>query len=189
MPTYIALLRGVNVSGKRILKMKDLVGVLSPPKYRNVRTYVQSGNLIFEHEGADTKKLAVTIERAIAGGFGIAPSVIIRTDHELGKIVRGNPFITDGEVDPERLYVTFLAERPGAGIPPAVEIRKDKHERFALIGSEVYLYCPNGYGRTKMNNSAFEKAFGVIATTRNWRTTTTLLRLSQHRERSGGVAP
>lgn len=176
--SYIALVRGINVTGRNMVRMKDLVKAFVSLGYTNVQSYVQSGNLVFDHGAADTGELARTIEGKIEKSLGISVKVIVRTARELEKIVRGNPFIKDPALQPDKLHVTFLAGKPGRAVVSAIGIKKEKNELFTVSGREVYLYCPNGYGRTNLNNAAFEKALGVSATTRNWRTTTRLLELS-----------
>jgi uncharacterized protein (DUF1697 family) len=174
---YIALLRGVNVGGKT-LKMADLLEVLKSKGFQNVRTYIQSGNIIFDENNIESGKLSVNIENIISKAFGISVNVIIRTEKELEKIVNNNPLIKTTNNDIDKLHVTFLRESPLPGTIQALETLKDKNEQYILIGKEVYLYCPNGYGKTKLNNANLEKKLKTIATTRNWKTTLKLLDLS-----------
>lgn len=175
---YIALLKAINVSGKT-LKMKELTDVLNSQNFRNVRTYIQSGNVIFEDNIVDTGKLATKIENIINKSFGISVNVIIRIEKELEEIVKNNPLIKATNNDLNRLHVTFLKNKPLPETIQALEILKDKNEKYEVIGKEVYLYCPNGYGRTKLNNANIEKKLKTIATTRNWKTTVILLELSK----------
>jgi uncharacterized protein (DUF1697 family) len=174
---YIALLRGVNVGGKT-LKMADLLEVLKSKGFQNVRTYIQSGNIIFDENNIEPGKLSVNIENIISKAFGISVNVIIRTEKELEKIVNNNPLIKTTNNDIDKLHVTFLRESPLPGTIQALETFKDKNEKYIINGKEVYLYCPNGYGKTKLNNANLEKKLKTIATTRNWKTTLKLLDLS-----------
>ena len=176
--TYIALLKAINVNGKT-LKMKDLVAVLDSQNFRNVRTYIQSGNIIFECDTVDAGKLSVKIENIISKSFGISVNVIIRTEKELEEIVKNNPLIKATNNDADKLHVTFLKNKSLPETIQALEILKDKNEKYEVLGKEVYLYCPNGYGRTKLNNANLEKKLKTTATTRNWKTTIKLSELSK----------
>ena len=180
--TFIALLRGINVGGQKSIKMTDLVHLFESLGMENVRTYVQSGNVLFEHASATSAQIARRIEKKIEQTYGSDVSVIIRTPVELKKVISRNPFLKKSGVQTDRLYVTFLSEVPNARSVAALDIPKDPQEKFTIAGKEVYLYCPNGYGNSKLNNTTFEKKLNVVATTRNWKTTTMLLELSQEQE-------
>ena len=175
--TYIALLRGINVSGHRPVKMDRLRELLDALGHTDVSTYLQSGNVVFHTQRRTPGELASTIGRRIAKDLGLDVAVIVRTKQELAKVVGGNPFATRG-VDAAHLHVTFLRERPTTAIVRAVEPASYLPDTFAIAGREVYLRCPNGYGRTKLNNAFFERTLGTTATTRNWKTVTALLDLA-----------
>ena len=176
--TFIALLRGINVVGHKIIKMAELAKLFESLKFRSVRTYVQSGNVIFETSASNSATLSRTIEMAIEKKFGFSVSVILRTPEELKKIVTGNPLLKDRGVQIERLYVTYLKELPEKKLVSSLEMNQASNEKYIVKAREIYLYCPNGYGRTKLNNNIFEKKLNVVATTRNWNTTTTLLEMA-----------
>ena len=176
--TCIALLRGINVVGHKIIKMAELAKLFESLKFRSVRTYVQSGNVIFETFSSNTATLSRAIETAIEKKFGFSVSVVLRTPDELKKIVSGNPFLKGRGVQTERLYVTLLKELPEKKVVSSLEMNQASNEKYVVKGREIYLYCPNGYGRTKLNNNIFEKKLNAVATTRNWKTTTTLLELA-----------
>jgi uncharacterized protein (DUF1697 family) len=171
--TGIALLRGINVSGHRPVPMARLREVLESAGLGAVRTYLQSGNVVFTAIGKPDKSRRL-IEAAIERDFGFPVPVILRDAAEWEKILAANPFFGKPGVDPEALYVTFL-DAP----PPAVALRKlddlpDSPDAFQRIGNEIHLHCPGGYGRTKLSNAAFERKLGVGATTRNWKTVNAL---------------
>ncbi len=176
------MLRGINVSGAKPVKMERLRAMFEALGFTNVRTYVQSGNVVFDSgERAATAlapKLATKIAAAIKREFGFDVPVLVLGAQELARVVDQNPFLEKREqksgIDPARLHVTFLA-----GAPPAAGLKKMEgvssgRDEFRRLGNAVYLHCPDGYGNTKLNNNAFERALGVEATTRNWKTVTTL---------------
>jgi uncharacterized protein (DUF1697 family) len=166
----IALLRGINVSGQKIVHMTDLTRAIEALGFKNVSTYGQSGNVIFDCRLAEAAQLARRIEEKLSEAFGFSINVIIRTQHELERIVKNNPLMHELDVATDKLHVTFLLDTPDASIASNLEIRTDDVEKFEIVGKEVYLYCPNGYARTKLNNAAFEKKLNTLATTRNWKT-------------------
>ena len=175
---FIALLRGVNVGGK-VLKMNELVEVLALKKYKNIKTYIQSGNIIFDLHNIKTEQLSKNIEDLINVAFGISVSVIIRTEKDFKAVIKNNPLIKITDNDINKLHVTFLKEEPLPSTLLALENLMYENERYEINGKEIYLYCPNGYGRTKLNNVNIERKLKTIATTRNWKTTLKLYELSQ----------
>lgn len=181
---YIALLRGVNVGGKNSVNMADLVRAFESLRFSRVRSYIQSGSIVFDAESHDAAGLAKAIEQKLRETLGYSVPVIIRKPGDLEKIVGGNPFIEEHGVDPTKLHVTFLAEMPDPELTRDLELKKEENERFVVADKEVYLYLPNGYARTKLNNAVFEKKFQTTATTRNWRTVKKLLELSKEGELS-----
>ena len=165
------MLRGINVGGNRGVKMEDLKRLYTSLGYQNVRTYVQSGNVVFEHHDANSSKLAGEIEKSLKQHFGFDISVVIRTDKELKRLIDKNPFT---EKDESKMHVTFLSTKPRTFSTDQIDGFVASGEAFLISGQDIYLFCPNGYGRTKLSNNFFEKTLKVIATTRNWRTTKTL---------------
>ena len=179
MPTYIALLRGINVSGHKAIKMEDLRSSFGALKFSSVETYVQSGNVVFAAENDSVAALSEKIERRILRDFGFSVPVFLRTAKEWDEIIKGNPFRTDTAIDQSKLHITFLSVVAPKRAAEALQPLALKPEQFRVIGSKIYLYCPNGYGRTKLSNNAIEKKLSVGATTRNWRTVNTLLAMTQ----------
>jgi uncharacterized protein (DUF1697 family) len=170
---FLSLLRGVNVGGKKV-PMADLRNLYEELGFKNVTTYIQSGNVIFESKtaaGATSKK----IEKKIFETFGFSISVIIRTKEELVSIISKNPFLKEKNIAEEKLYVIFLAETPDPELTKKAIEADYGPERFVIKEKTIYLYCPVGYGEAKLNNNFFEKKLKVAATTRNWRTTNILL--------------
>lgn len=176
MAIYIALLRGVNV-GQNSLRMERLRELWLELGFRNPTTYVQSGNVVFEAEGPSSNWLPA-IEQRLAGETRLPVSVIVRTPTQLRRIITANPFLRETGIDSSKLHVTFLATAAGKEALKKLEALNAGVDRLCLTGEEVYLYCPNGYGRTKLSNSALEKALRVRATTRNWNTTNKLYEIA-----------
>lgn len=175
---YIALLRGINIGRSKRIKMADLVKTLESLGFKNIKTYLQSGNVIFEYDSSNISEIEGSIERKISETFSFSVDVIIRTKDELENIVNGNPFISEPDIELDKLHVTFLSDIPDQKAVLNLDINAAENEKFEIIGREVYLYCPNGYARTKLKNDVFEKKLNITATTRNWKTTNKLLELS-----------
>jgi uncharacterized protein (DUF1697 family) len=175
MTTYAALLRGVNV-GRNKLAMTDLRALLSDLGGEEVRTYLQSGNAVFGHSRTDPAWLAQEIEKGLAD-LGVTSRVLLRTGEELAGVLAANPYLAR-ESDPAKLHVTFLAGPPAPDRIERLQVPAGETGTFSLQDKEIYLHCPDGYGRTKLNNSFFESRLAAVATTRNWRTVTALSELA-----------
>jgi uncharacterized protein (DUF1697 family) len=168
MVTHIALIRGVNVGGN-MLRMEHLKQMLATLGFADVRTYLQSGNALFRARGTSAK-LAATIERALVEVTRLPVSVVVRTPAELQRAIAANPFPREASAAPRTVHVTFLAAAPSeAGIAALGRIEAGV-DRWQATGAQIYLHCPHGYGRSKLSNTAIERALGVRATTRNWST-------------------
>ncbi len=175
MNRYVSLLRGVNVTGYRPVPMARLATLIRNLGYSDVRTYLQSGNVVFGSESDNAARIGGSIETAIEREFGFPVTVIMRRPADLKKIIAGSPFIRRQGVDERYLHVTFLRSRAEpALIKSLVAPDKKSPDEFKIAGSEVYVHCPGGYGRTKISNTFFEKKLNVAATTRNWRTVNAL---------------
>jgi uncharacterized protein (DUF1697 family) len=162
VPTYIALLRGVNVGG-RTLPMADLRASFDSLGHAEVRTYIQSGNVVFRAGSGSKAAVRSEIETAITRDSHLDVTVLLRTPAELTSIVKRNPFGPDA-------YVTFLDDKPTAAQVAAIDPAPYAPDEFAVDGREVFIRCANGYGRTKINNAFFERKLVTKATTRNWNT-------------------
>ncbi len=178
MSVLIAMLRGVNVGGHHKIKMTDLKALCERLGFSNVRTYIQSGNVIFESKEKGDESLAKKIGTAIEKKYGFCPEVIVRTDEEMHSIVKKNPFAKQ-EVDPAKLAVFFLASDPGKAAREAVSRIEADPEVIKPVGSEIYIYFPDGQGKTKLKFATIEKAINKIAyTARNWNTVEKLLEMA-----------
>ncbi|RAV22849.1 DUF1697 domain-containing protein [Paenibacillus contaminans] len=170
MNTYIALLRGINVSGQKLIKMAHLKEVFETMPFGRVRTYIQSGNVLFESDDRNTDELCVRIERKLKEVYGFDVSVVIRSVGDLDAIIARNPFLVDMLKDGEKLYVSFLSKEPAAEAMEKLMSYRSEADDFQIIGREVYLLSRQGYGKSLISNNFVEKKLGVIATTRNWET-------------------
>ena len=179
MYTFISILRGINVSGQKIIKMDDLRKLYEGLNFTNVRTYIQSGNVIFGHTLQDLKHLEMQIEEQILQKFGFQVPVMVKEINDLKNIVKENPYSDFKEEGLSKLHVTFLGEKPDQIYIDKIKEREYNPDQFIIIGKAVYLFCPNGYGQTKLTNNFFENKLKVKATTRNWRTVNELIRVAE----------
>ncbi|MGH1337658.1 MAG: DUF1697 domain-containing protein [Aureispira sp.] len=171
---YIALLRGINVSGKNKLPMADLRALCERLGWQNVQSYIQSGNLRFELERSEGAASALSV--AIKQEFGYEVPVLVRPQAYFQERLQ-NPFLEeDRALELKALHATFLATSPTATQITALKAKDHKGDQWTVVNDCVYLYCPNGYGRTKLTNKYLEKNLGAVATTRNWRTLNKLAR-------------
>ncbi len=168
MTTLIALLRGINMGGHHKLPMDELSSLLTEMGLRDIRTYIQSGNVVFRSEAKNNAALAAKISAAIEAQHGFAPQVLLLDAEELRKAMANNPY-PEAEAVPTSLHLLFLAEVPRHGDLKGLEALKTASERFALKGKVFYLHAPDGVGRSKLAARA-EKLLGVTASGRNWNT-------------------
>lgn len=174
MNRYISLLRGINVSGQKLIKMVELVKLFEDLGFKNVITYLQSGNVIFDTKLSDKKNISDVIEKGINKKYGFNVSVLLKTADDFKMILKNNPFLKEKNPETEKFYVTMLY-----GVPEKKylillsELKIDKDE-FSIFEDVIYINCPDGYGRTKLNNNFFESKLKVTATTRNWKTINSL---------------
>jgi uncharacterized protein (DUF1697 family) len=179
MAVFISLLRGINVGGQKKVKMADLKAVYEALSLENVTTYVQSGNVVFESSESETFALSQKIYEGIEKAFGFSAEIITRTVDDWRELIEHNPFGKNSEKDPKYLHVTLLAEVPDKQLVQDVSTMRFEPDEYIVQGDVVYLYCPNGYGRTKLTNTFWEKKLKVGATTRNWNTVNKLLELAE----------
>ena len=168
METYIALFRGINVGGNNLLPMKEVVGLLESMGAHKVKTYIQSGNVVFQSKEKDPAKLGKRLTLEIKKRHGFEPHILLLGQAAFNKAMMKNPF-TEAESDPASLHLGFLAAVPRHPDLDKLTSLKKKSERFVLIEKVFYLHAPEGVGRSKLAASA-EKLLGVPMTDRNWRT-------------------
>jgi len=170
MMTFVALLRGINVSGQKQIRMVDLLKRCEGLGLKDVRSYLQSGNLVFCTSRADLRKLAATLRTRITKDFGHDVEVLVLPAKELIAVASSNPLWPRLGGDEKLFHGTFLFQSVSEDRFRKLKLPVQPGEQAVLVGQVILLYCPHGYGRTKLSNSFFEKALGTRATTRNWRT-------------------
>ncbi len=176
---YISIIRGINVSGQKKIKMVDLKSLYELLGFQSVVTYIQSGNVIFDTDSGDKSELKEKIERTIEEKYAFHAPVDIRTSRELADIINNNPLgPVDLAKDGIKVLVTFLSAKPATAKIADIQQYVAAPEQLFVIGTEVYLYCPNGYGKSKLSNNFLERKLGVGATTRNWKSVFKLYELS-----------
>jgi uncharacterized protein (DUF1697 family) len=177
--TYIALLRGINVGGHKIVKMDQLRKAFEGMGCADVATYVQSGNVVFKTSAKTAQDVAKSIEDMLLREFSMSIPVVVRTSAEIAAVLKNNPFLQESGIDTSRLHVTFLSQAPQKAALKGLDAIAAGADRFHCRGQEIYLHCPNGIGGTKLSINAFEKVLSVVATTRNWNTVSKLCEMSR----------
>lgn len=180
MSTYISFLRGVNMTGHNSIKMAELSLLYNRLGFEENKTYIQSGNVVFKSDlKISGKEIAVKIEKAIFEKYAYTVPAMIRSIDEIKNLFSTNPFLEIQTFDPSKMAVVFLHEN-------VTEIQQDKMnninyppDMFQIAGREIFIYCPNGFGRTKLYTNFFENKMGVTGTARNWKTISTVLSLAE----------
>jgi uncharacterized protein (DUF1697 family) len=169
------------MTGHNSMKMTDLADLYKKLGHRNITTYIQSGNVIFDCETELSELvLSTEIEDLILKKFSYKVPVMIRTVEEMRQLILLNPFLAEAQLNPEKMAVILLHEEAtkdqiqkviGIDYPP---------DKFKIIGREIYIFCPNGFGKTKLYTNFFENKMGVTGTARNWKTLTKLLEIAEN---------
>ncbi|HWP06728.1 MAG TPA: DUF1697 domain-containing protein [Polyangiaceae bacterium] len=173
MTTFVALLRAINVGGRNSLPMKTLAGMFEALGCKNVRTYIQSGNVVFEASETLHKRLPKAIHDAIQKECGFSVPVVTRSEAELAKVARAHHFEKRSK-DPKALHVAFLADVPGADRIALLDPKRSPPDEFKLIGRDLHLLLPNGVGSSKLTNVYLDAKLGTVSTIRNLATIRTL---------------
>ncbi len=171
---YIALLRGINVSGKNIIKMVELKAMMERLKFNHVKTYIQSGNIVFSDNSEDINKLEAKIKLAILKTFGHTVPVMVVEANTITHVIAINPYLKVTKMDSAFWHVTLLSDRPEPEKLSVLELGDYGTSTFKCIEKVIYLFVPDGYGKTKLTNTFIESKLKVSATTRNWKTMLTL---------------
>jgi uncharacterized protein (DUF1697 family) len=177
---YVALLGGINVGGQKSIKMNELAILFNALGFSDVKTYLQSGNVIFDAaaKGLNRSRIGEAIQNAIHKKYGFKVTIVLRTAEELAGIIKSNPFTKKKVLQKDKPHVTFFQEAPKIDIRLDTILPKNDGELYFINQTEVYLYCPNGYGKSKLNNPAIERRLKATTTTRNWKTVTELYKLA-----------
>lgn len=170
---FVALVRGINVAGKNKLPMRDLASLFEQAGVRAVRTYIQSGNVVFAATPDVAECAAKRVSTSLAERFAQPAPVMLRSAEELDRVITANPFVLGG-APTEGLHVAFLSAAPSVAAVAKLDPNRSPPDAFAVRGREVFLSYPNGAGRTKLSNDYLERCLGCVSTTRNLRTVTTL---------------
>jgi len=180
MQTYIGLLRGINVSGQKKIKMADLKTMFEDLGYSSVITYIQSGNVVFESKEKKCEVIEEIITKGILNTFGYNVPVLVLTSETIQAIYKKNPYldrINIGEIEEKKMYFTLLSASPDNEKIKMLQEKSYGNEEFIITSKVVYFFAANGYGKTKLNNNFFEKKLAVNATTRNLKTMVALLKI------------
>jgi len=168
------------MTGHNSIKMTDLASLYVKLGFEDAATYIQSGNVIFSKTGKMPESaFSVNIEQAILEKFDFIIPVMIRTNKELADLFSINPFLGETNFDPSKMAVLFLHDEPSEAQIQKVANIDYPPDKFHIVGREIFIYCPNGFGRTKLYTNFFEKKMGVIGTARNWKTISTILDLAE----------
>jgi uncharacterized protein (DUF1697 family) len=181
MRVLISFLRGLNMTGHNSMKMTDLAELYKIPGHKNITTYIQSGNVIFDCENELPESvLSIQIEDLILEKFSYKVPVMIRTVEEMRQLIVLNPFLAEAQLNPEKMAVILLHEEATkAQIQKVIDIDYPP-DKFKIIGREIYIFCPIGFGKTKLYTNFFENKMGVTGTARNWKTITKLLEIAEN---------
>jgi uncharacterized protein (DUF1697 family) len=174
---HIALLRGINVGGKNVLPMKALAAMFADIGCTDVRTYIQSGNVVYRAGTSLAGRVPDLVSRAIQKTAGLTVPVVTRTSDDLHDVARRNPFLHPG-ADPSRLHVMFLADAPTKARIASLDPDRSPPDEFAVRGREIYLHCPDGMGKSKLTNAWFDSKLATTGTARNWRTVLALIAMA-----------
>jgi uncharacterized protein (DUF1697 family) len=167
---YVAILRGINVSGKNLIKMDALRITMEKTGFQSVNTYIQSGNICFESNLEDTLEIAFTIKNGIEENFNLNVPILVLNKEEFDEILNKNPFVNQSNFDTKFMHITFLESKIDSNLIPQLVEKCSESEQLFCQGKAVYLYLPTGYGTTKLSNAFIEKKLKNTATTRNWNT-------------------
>ena len=173
---HVALLRGVNVGGRNRLPMADLAALFEKAGARQVRTYIQSGNVVFRSDAARAARLGAAVAKAMHADLGWSVPIVVRSAAALAAAAKENPFLEE-KAALETLHVGFLLDRPERARVAALEPDRSPPDRFVVRGDTIYLHLPNGMARTKLTSQYLDARLGTVVTVRNWNTVTTLLEM------------
>lgn len=184
MQTYISVLRGINVSGHRVIKMDALKKSYADLGFTNIITYIQSGNAIFRFKNSEPHKIEKMIKNKISDEYGFDVPVIVKEAGVFKKVLRNNPFLNNNNVELSMLHVTFLSAKPAKSEVNRINEFDYSPDEFIICDDVIYLSIPGGYGNTKLNNNFFENNLNVKATNRNWKTVNELCKIAESVEKA-----
>ena len=177
--THVALLRGINVGGRNRIPMARLVDIVESAGYTRVRTYIQSGNVVFDAPSGARAQIPANVSALIKAHLALDVPTVARTASEFEQIVMANPFLSTHNTDLSAPHVGFLANRPSSGQIGAIDLHRSPPDECVPHDRELYLHCPNGLARTKFTSAYLDRTLGTTTTIRNWRTTLAVLDLGR----------
>ncbi|MFZ0759992.1 MAG: DUF1697 domain-containing protein [Candidatus Sulfotelmatobacter sp.] len=177
MPTYIAMLRGINVGGHKRIKMDKLRQSVEALGFEQVQTYIQSGNLVFKAGKVSASGLSERIEKRILADFGFSASVISRTSDEIYETIANNPFLNKSGIDPDKLHVMFLSEAPKPAAMKKLADLMAAPDLCRCLGKEIHFYLPNGVSQSVLMKTPVDRILAVVTTLRNWKTVNSIHRM------------
>lgn len=184
MRTLVSFLRGVNMAGHNKIKMTGLAALYKEIGFENSETFIQSGNVIFSDPASrSVNEITTLIEKAISDRLGLDVPALVRDIPEMKEIIALNPFLSEEGFDPAKMAVMFLHKNPDEESLLKMEDVNYPPDKFRITGREIYIWCPNGFGRTKLYTNFFETKMKVIGTARNWNTINAMLELAEKKER------
>ena len=175
MKIWISILRGINVGGRNPIKMDSLREMYTQLGFSDVKSYIQSGNLIFKCNSEDSRFIEKTISEGILKSFGFTIAVLVLNPEDLRNSIVNNPYLSESSKEQNQMHLTFLSEQPDNALINTISEVNFFPDEFRMGNKVVYLFCPVGYGNTKLNNNFFEKKLKVSATTRNLKTVLEIL--------------
>jgi uncharacterized protein (DUF1697 family) len=182
MPVLLAFLRAVNVGGHAKIKMDALRELFLSLKFAEPQTYVQSGNVIFKSSERDLVGVAQRIQQGMDKKFGCCPEVVLRTSDDLRAVISKNPFRNRSNIEPGKLLVSFLATEPAKDAEKSLAALQIRPEELHLIGRELFIYFPNGQGKSRLPWARVDKALQTAGTGRNWNSVTKILEIAERLE-------
>ena len=171
--SHVALMRGINVGGKNLIAMPLLAKLFVQAGCTDVRTYIQSGNVLFQASAAVAKRVPATVNALIARQHQLRVPIVLRTRAELARAIAQNPF-PEAVKDPRAVHVFFLDQRPSAAAVSRLDPHRSPPDEFRVVGKELYLHAPGGVARTRFTSPYLDATLETVSTARNWRTVTTL---------------
>ena len=178
MAAYIAMLRGINIGPHKRIKMDRLRESFEALGFDRVRTYIQSGNVVFKAGKISPTGLCKKIEERLLNDFGFPVPVILRTRDQMEKVIRGNPLLKEKDIDPSKLHVAFLSDAPTPAALGKLETLTLAPDRARCLGQELYLYFPNGVSGSSLWKHPLDRVLSVTATMRNWNTVNQLYEMA-----------
>jgi uncharacterized protein (DUF1697 family) len=178
MQKYISILRGINVGGHKMIKMDALRKMYEMLDFSDVKTYIQSGNVVFVYKKTNCEDLQNKIAENIVKTFSFDVPVMVKEAEDIVSVLENNPFVNDRNEDEKTLHVTFLSEIPDTEAVEKIKNATYGGDEFVIVEKTIYLYCINSYHQTKLSNNFFENKLKVTATTRNWKTVCELAKIA-----------